>query len=658
MYGNNNKNNPALRLLAALFFFCLFAPMAAGQDNPPTWVDQLKADFQIQNTGGGNGKDKDAPILIATAQELAYLAKQVNTGGDLTVAANVDNSLIKNEGDSKGFKGYYFALSADIDLSAHYWMPIGNYPNFTEGHPFRGNFDGRGFTVSRLKININNLQERFVYGGLFGYSELGTLQNIGVVLDSIYVKVKVIIYAGGIAGKADNINNCYVVGKGIEVDAEDKDNIDLVSCFVGGIVGTLGSGSQLKNCYAAVNVKGEACLESNVGGICGLLESKGTLSNCLAANKEIIGDNCNRIVGGYTSGVSSNYASAKTLVNGHRVSSNLDGLNGADTWLGTFESDLKNASSGNNDWNTAWTWPEGKLPQLNNSISEKPEIDASTVLADLKDLSLELNKTSGEIFLAYKGDRWLYNEPGSKDPLIPFNGVVKGGGCPVTILNTVLKTKATDVPELIFDGGTWDSSDPNAILKVNTDANMIMKVTNNVVLTNTAGPAIDNAGTLTIEAESPDKLFAFSPDGAIKNTGMLALKGNSIYLAGGASTIAGEQGTVFFNSPMVEWRFASSLQDKLINWEISSFNLDGAKYSSCRNFVTTALVPEIWVEGTLLCIRMPEALPATSISIYTPDGRLHASFGSTPGLSQRQLPTGMYIVRVGDTVRKVVVRKT
>lgn len=70
-----------------------------------------------------------------------------------------------------------------------------------------------------------------------------------------------------------------------------------------------------------------------------------------------------------------------------------------------------------------------------------------------------------------------------------------------------------------------------------------------------------------------------------------------------------------------------------------------------------ALAPQIWSEGSMLCIRMPEALPSTPIAIYTIDGRLYASFASTPGLNRWQLPTGIYIVRVGDTVRKVRVRQ-
>ena len=69
-----------------------------------------------------------------------------------------------------------------------------------------------------------------------------------------------------------------------------------------------------------------------------------------------------------------------------------------------------------------------------------------------------------------------------------------------------------------------------------------------------------------------------------------------------------------------------------------------------------ALVPQIWAEGSMLCIRMAEALPSAPVRIFTVDGRLHASFASTPGLNRRQLPTGMYIVRVGNTVRKVIIR--
>ena len=66
--------------------------------------------------------------------------------------------------------------------------------------------------------------------------------------------------------------------------------------------------------------------------------------------------------------------------------------------------------------------------------------------------------------------------------------------------------------------------------------------------------------------------------------------------------------------------------------------------------------PEIWSENACLCIRLPEGLPSSPVRIFTPEGRLLDSFRSVPGLNRRQLPTGIYIVQVGTTVRKVAVR--
>ena len=66
--------------------------------------------------------------------------------------------------------------------------------------------------------------------------------------------------------------------------------------------------------------------------------------------------------------------------------------------------------------------------------------------------------------------------------------------------------------------------------------------------------------------------------------------------------------------------------------------------------------PEIWSENACLCIRLPEGMPTSPVRIFTAEGRLLDSFRSTPGLNRRQLPTGIYIVRVGATVRKVAIR--
>ena len=66
--------------------------------------------------------------------------------------------------------------------------------------------------------------------------------------------------------------------------------------------------------------------------------------------------------------------------------------------------------------------------------------------------------------------------------------------------------------------------------------------------------------------------------------------------------------------------------------------------------------PEIWSEDACLCIRLPEGMPTSPVRIFAPEGRLLDSFRSVPGLNRRQLPTGIYIVQFGATVRKVAVK--
>lgn len=74
------------------------------------------------------------------------------------------------------------------------------------------------------------------------------------------------------------------------------------------------------------------------------------------------------------------------------------------------------------------------------------------------------------------------------------------------------------------------------------------------------------------------------------------------------------------------------------------------------HFAADSALPQIWTEPSALCILFPDGFSATPVRILSSDGRLVDAFQSAPGLSRRQqLPTGVYIVWIGDTVRKVVV---
>lgn len=118
-------------------------------------------------------------ISITTAGQLAKLAAVVNEGADLfTVTIN---------------------LTADINLSAHYWVPIG-----TAEHPFNGTFSGGSHTVSGLNINDGTLDN----AGLFGYASGATISNLTVSAGSIAADENVGILAGSLI--SSGITNCSV----------------------------------------------------------------------------------------------------------------------------------------------------------------------------------------------------------------------------------------------------------------------------------------------------------------------------------------------------------------------------------------------------------------------------------------------------------------
>ena len=378
------KQQSVLRLLAALFFLCLFAPMAAGQDN---WKDHCAT--QIANKNGGDGSSWDNAIEIATAEELAYFAQQVNSNQPISYGDS--NSIGPDDkGQARGFISYYFALAADIDLSDYDWTPIGNATN-----PFNGNFDGRGHCVNGLKVMKVETVSRDAYAGLFGYASVGILRNLGVRLADAGIQANLTegsAYVGGIAGCAQIIFNCYVVGEGtIGASISGMGN----NIYAGGIVGYLDDNGSLINCYATVNVKvepgvvyvggivgfgsykstishtyatGDVETETGdynryVGGICGYLLNEGTLTNSLAVNGRIIGGDSfsNRIVGekGSKATLDANYASPEIQVNGSVVNDGAgDDVNGNPSVnLGNFGSVLT--------WGDGWdTSDNTHLPQL------------------------------------------------------------------------------------------------------------------------------------------------------------------------------------------------------------------------------------------------------------------------------------------------------
>ena len=186
------------------------------------WIDYKATETLPQSEDGET-------IYISTAEQLALYAYNVNH--------DVQNS-----------KGYYCArnveLQADIDLSAHYWIPIG----YSSSHYFNGNFNGNGHKITGLNININD-GTKYEYVGLFGYYYTGSngsrsITDLTIADFSIDAPSSRVV--GAIAGIGySDISNCFVVNGSIT--ASEK-----AGCIAGHMNGTL-SGNYYANCTVNIS---------------------------------------------------------------------------------------------------------------------------------------------------------------------------------------------------------------------------------------------------------------------------------------------------------------------------------------------------------------------------------------------------------------------
>ena len=132
------------KFIAVLIVFSLFICRSQAQNG--NWYDE---DGGLIFPGFGT---KHNPYEISSASALTFLADQVNrTSG-------------------KSFEGSYFVLTDDIDLSEHYWIPIGGDPL----RPFRGYFNGNGKTIYNLYVRSTEIKS-YPASGLFGYIGNGAI---------------------------------------------------------------------------------------------------------------------------------------------------------------------------------------------------------------------------------------------------------------------------------------------------------------------------------------------------------------------------------------------------------------------------------------------------------------------------------------------------
>ena len=340
------KMRLALLVLAALAWIAVPVSARAEGETVDTWDGTAVAFTQGRGT-------KEEPWLIENAEQLAYLAQQVNNGTD--------------------YERAHFLLVSDLDLSGNEWTPIGTYRK-----PFWGGFDGGGHTITGMTITGNR-----DYVGLFG--ECHNFTAASSYIKSVTVKRANISgrnFVGAIAGEGANISDCYSI-----------ENTICANRCVGGICGSLTG--NISGCYNSSSVSGN----STAGGIMGSASYNGIVGNGVVQYCYNIGAVTVRqqdsSVGGIT-GASANRYDISNCLNCGKITGNgknVGGIAGSTdsnymNFIGNcyYNSDLNNAGVGEgaSDKVIPLTTSQlcGALPEgLDSTIWKEGSVDTSTAKA-------------------------------------------------------------------------------------------------------------------------------------------------------------------------------------------------------------------------------------------------------------------------------------
>lgn len=266
--------------------------------------------FSSVSSLSGSGTS-GSPYQISTAAQLAYLAYNITNGG--TTYANK-----------------YIMLVNNIDISAHYWVPIATvWPIY---------FDGCGFVINGLTISITSTTTAANYSsnclGFFG--NLASNGGSCVVNDLYFSNVSITCnqdkysYVGVLAGRigatgmASEIYNVGISSGEIELSYSSSAS----AVNAGGICGYLaGSNSHIYNCFSNcdMDVTANSTRENIFGGLFGYVYDLGstglTINDCYVSSGMLtlqnLGSDSSACVGGLIGAVTGYSASsAKSAIKG------------------------------------------------------------------------------------------------------------------------------------------------------------------------------------------------------------------------------------------------------------------------------------------------------------------------------------------------------
>ena len=350
----------------------------------------------------GNDGSADHPYIITTTTGLDVLADQV----------------AKN---TNGYDQKYFELGKDITYSYTYawddtrndnadqnnYTPIGIEIDPATFYSFSGYFDGKGHTVSGIRIYGKTGGHLNYCQGLFGRTYYD-VKNV-TLADA---RITGYEYVGGIVGESlGDITNCHVASN-VAIRCSNS------SYAHGGIVGEAFTnyGITISGCTSAASSS-----DNNYGGIAGKIQSKVTVKDCLFLGTSLTGSSYVGAIAGNNDG--------GTLTNNYHTASGVGGVNGADTDGAKFALGLSSVPSSYDIGAEGTTYGESTYTGITayanglkyNSKYYLPITPVVFSLADNDDNSTALSNNDGKAANVTLDGRTLYSDGDWNTLTLPFS---------------------------------------------------------------------------------------------------------------------------------------------------------------------------------------------------------------------------------------------
>ena len=167
-------------------------------------------------------------------------------------------------------------LGADIDMNGDDWTPIGYYYSQNNQKYYSGTFDGQGYVIKNMKIDIIKTKTssgQNLYNGLFSNIN-GTIQNVTLINPIIYsssdqydyMNFYVSFLCGYQQATGESIKNCKIINGHIDLDNKSTNkNYIKIGCICSYVSSQ--SSCIISNCFVEVELNIKNSIVFMFGGI-------------------------------------------------------------------------------------------------------------------------------------------------------------------------------------------------------------------------------------------------------------------------------------------------------------------------------------------------------------------------------------------------------